>query len=93
LIAEKLCGADTVRQCIHGRIAENANPADVEDWKFVGGLDASVPYDRTREARLLFQRLKGFRLQLNEALRLRKHGSDDPAIDLVDLNGLLAGAA
>jgi len=93
LVAEKLCGAEAVRRYIDGKIKENANPADVEDWNFVQGLDGSVPYDLTRETRLRFQRLKGFRPQLNEALRLRKQGSGDPAFDLVDLNELLAGAA
>jgi hypothetical protein len=91
LVVEKLCGAEAVRRYIDGKIKENANPADVEDWKFVRGLDGSVPCDLTRETRLLFQRLKGFRFQLNRALRLRKHGSGDPAFDLVDLNELLTG--
>ncbi len=93
LVTEKLYGAEAVRRYIDGKIEENVNPDDVEDWKFVRGLDASVPYDLKRETRLLFQRLKGFRPQLNEALRLRKQGSGDPAFDLVDLNELLAGAA
>lgn len=93
LVAEKLCGAEAVRRYVDGKIEENANPDDVEDWKFVRGLDASVPYDLKRETRLLFQRLKGFRPQLNEALQLRKRDSGDPAFGLVDLNELLAGAA
>lgn len=93
LVAEKLCGAEAVRRYIDGKIEENVNPDDVEDWKFVRGLNASVPYALTRETRLLFQRLKGFRPQLNEALQLRKRDSGDPAFDLVDLNELLAGTA
>jgi hypothetical protein len=93
LVAEELCSVEAVRRYIDGKIAENANPADVEDWNFVRELDASVPYDLRRDTRLLFQRLKGFRPQLNEALRLRKQGSGDPAFDLVDLNELLAGTA
>jgi|HubBroStandDraft_6_1064221.scaffolds.fasta_scaffold00205_50 hypothetical protein len=93
LVAEELCGAEAVRRYINGKIEENVNPDDVEDWKFVRGLNASVPYDLKCETRLLFQRLKRFRPQLDEALRLRIHGSGDPAFDLVDLNELLAGAA
>jgi hypothetical protein len=92
MVAEKLFGAEAVKGYIDGKIAENANPADVEDWKFVRELDPSAPYDLTRETRNLFQRLKGFRSQLNEALQLRKDDSRDPAFDLVDLNELLAGA-
>jgi hypothetical protein len=93
IVAETLFGAEVVRRYVDGKIEENVNPDDVEDWKFVRGLDASIPYDLKRETRLLFQRLNGFRPQLNEALRLRKQGSGDPAFDLVDLNELLAGAA
>lgn len=93
LVAEKLCGAEAVRRYIEGKIEANVNPDEVEDWKYVRGLDALVPYDLKRETRLLFERLKGFRSQLNEALRLRKVGSRDPAFDLVDLNQLLAGTA
>jgi hypothetical protein len=93
MVAEKLFGAEAVRRYIDGKIAKNANPADVEDWKFVRELDASVAYDLNRETRLLFQRLKEFRHQLSEALQLRKRESGDPAFDLVDLNQRLAGTA
>jgi len=88
-VAEKLFGAEIVRGYINDRINKNVSSADVDDWKFIQQLDLSITYDLKTETRLLYQRLKNYRPQLEETLRLCKKELRDPAFDFVDLNGLL----
>jgi hypothetical protein len=89
-VAEHLCGKEQVRLYIDGRIAKNVSTDDVADWQFIQNLNPSSPYNLENETRLLFQRLKSYKRELETALQWCKK-SGDHAFDCVDLNTLLNG--
>ena len=88
--AESLCGSGRVREYVEVRITEAVNADDADDWRFVQGLVASTSCDLADETRLISQRLKPYRSQLEELLQEVK---DDLDFGDIDLNALLDGAS
>jgi hypothetical protein len=78
-VAENLCGAKRVGEYIHKKIAEPGE--DVDDWQFVLTLKPSDSVDLVPDTRMLFNRLRGYRFELEKALQGEK---DNP--DFTDLN-------
>jgi len=64
--AERLFGTEAVGKYIQERIAAHVTDNDVEDWKFVQGIDSSMPYSLAEATEKLVQR---HRRQLEEYLR------------------------
>jgi len=53
---------------IDARIANAVNAADAEDWRFVQGLDPTLPYDLTQHTIEVFKRLREYRPALRALL-------------------------
>jgi hypothetical protein len=64
-VAENLCGADRVGEYIHKKIVEPGE--DVDDWHFVLKLKPSDSVDLVPETQVLFNRLRGYRLEVEKA--------------------------
>lgn len=81
-IGIRLCGAEAVKRYIERRIAESITPNDADDWRFSQQVDPSVPYDLAGETRLIFQRLKPYRQQLEKILYGQRDDVDFKNLDL-----------
>lgn len=88
--AENLFGCEVVRQYIDAKIAEFVTREDALDWECIRGLVASTPYDLAGETQRIFQRLKDYRLELEQLLQEVR---SDPDFEGVDLHTLLGGAS
>lgn len=86
--AEYLHGDQRVRQFIDRKIAERISEGDVEDWQFIRTLKPSDAVDLARDTQLLFDQLRDFRSELENALREARTDNYTDFMDL-DLNGLL----
>jgi hypothetical protein len=85
--AEGLFRVDRVRQYIDTKADERVTEQDAADWKCIRDLDILVPYDLAAETKLFFQRLKGYRRQIERSIQYL--GRDDPDFTDVDLDALL----
>ena len=79
-VAEDLCGAGRVRDYIHKRIA--APGEDVDDWRFILTLKPSDSVDLVTETKMLFNRLRGYRLEVEKVLQGEKCNPDFADLDL-----------
>lgn len=80
-----LCGEQHVEQYIDEKIAEHVTEADAADWQFVRKLTASSSVDLVAESKRLFNRLKGYKAEVEAAL-LEKKGSNNPDFLDIDLS-------
>jgi len=81
--AEILCGQGAVRQYIARKLAEATKPQDIADWRFIQTLDAEKDSTELAQAtRLIFQRLRSYRPELEKILEEFK---DDPDFKDIDL--------
>jgi len=74
--ALQLHGEKPVEQYIDANIAAHITPADVSDWQFIRTLTPSSSVDLVGDTHLLFQRLKGHRAELEQALQRTR--ADNP---------------
>ncbi len=74
--ALQLHGAKLVEQYIDINIAAQITPADVTDWQFIRTLTPSSTVDLMGGTHSLFQRLKGYRAEVEEALQMAR--ADNP---------------
>ena len=89
--AEKLFGAEVVRQYIDTKMAKPVNAEDAADWEFIQGIDISTPYDLADETKLMFRRLRPYRSELREQLQTPEW-KNDPYFKDVDFDTLFDGA-
>jgi hypothetical protein len=80
--AEKLHGAEDVRQYIDTKMAKPVNEDDAADWQYIQGIDISSPYDLAGETKLMFRRLRPYRSELEEQLQKVKNEPDFKDVDL-----------
>jgi len=80
-VAVSFFGEGRVTQYIDEKIAEAVTENDVADWQFVRTLTPSSPADIVADTQRLFQRLKGYRPDLEAVLKEKK---EDP--DFCDIN-------
>jgi hypothetical protein len=72
-VAEELFGTKPVNEYILARIAAQITDNDVEDWRFVQGIDAAVLYDLAEATKPLVQR---HRQALEKLLEQRREDPD-----------------
>ena len=72
-VAVHFFGEQRVTEHIDQKIAERVTESDVADWQFIRTLSALSSVDLLGATNLLFQRLKGYGVELEEALRRAKH--------------------
>lgn len=81
--AECLFGEEAVRKYIDEKIAERISEDDVADWQFVRTLSPSSAVDLITGTQNLFQRLQGYRSELQKVLQdAKKDDSDFADVDL-----------
>jgi hypothetical protein len=84
-VAVHFFGKERVRQYIDEKIAEantRSDVADVSDWQFVRALTPSSSVEIVGDTQRLFQRLKGYRSELEMVLQEKKHNPDFGDINL-----------
>jgi len=88
-VAVHLFGEQHVIQHIDQKIAERVTEGDVADWQFVRTLTAFSSVDLVGDTDALFQRLKGFRSELEAVLRSARQDNpgDYSDIDLASFFG------
>ena len=78
-------GEVRVREYIDQKIAERVTEADAGDWqfvRFVRTLTPSSTVDLNAETKQLFERLRGYRAELEAALQERKRLKDCDFLDI-----------
>jgi hypothetical protein len=80
-----LFGEQRVNRYIDEKIAEHVTEADAADWQFVRKLTASSSVDLVAESKRLFNRLKGYKAEVEAAL-LEKKESNNPDFLDIDLS-------
>lgn len=91
-VAVHLSCEQRVTQYIDEKLADaiaRNDVADVTDWQFVRTLTPSSSVDLVADTQRLFKRLKGYRSELEAALREKKN---DPDFDDIDLAAYFDGA-
>jgi hypothetical protein len=81
-VAESIFGEERVTCHIDSKIAERVTGVDVADWQFIRTLTVSSTIDLAVETQQLLKRLKGFRLELENALQEKRQNLDYADIDL-----------
>jgi hypothetical protein len=82
-LAESLFGEERVLRYIDDKISARITESDVADWQFVRSLTGLSTVDLASETRRLYERLRGYRSELEDALQLPQMQSPDYAdIDL-----------
>jgi hypothetical protein len=81
-VAESLFDEQRVRQYIDRRIAERTTEADVADWQFVRTMTPSSSVDLVGGTQLLFERLRDYKSELEDALHKKRSNPDFNDIDL-----------
>lgn len=78
-VAECLFGTEPVKEYIQERIKAHITCNDVDDWKFIQGIDLSIPYKLAEATKSLVQR---HRRQLEEFLKRCKNNEAGALRDL-----------
>ncbi|HEY6372539.1 MAG TPA: hypothetical protein VIX91_22510 [Candidatus Acidoferrum sp.] len=81
-VAESIFDEQRVTHHIDTKIAERITEADSVDWQFIRTLTVSTTIDLAAETQQLLKRLKGFRLELENALQEKRQNPDYADIDL-----------
>jgi len=82
-VAVEFFGEQRVTQYIDEKIGEGITESDVADWQFVRALTPSSSVEIVADTHRLFQRLKGYRSELEAVLQEKK---DDPDFGDIDLD-------
>jgi hypothetical protein len=86
--ASHLFDEQRVTQYIDEKIRERVSEGDVDDWRFVRSLTLSSSVDLMGSTHMLFQRLKGYRSELEDALQREKMCNPEDFSD-IDLDAFL----
>jgi hypothetical protein len=79
-----------VTQYIDEKIREYVSDSDVADWQFARSLTPSDSVDLAGSTRMLFQRLKGYRAELEVVLQRKQRDNPEDFSD-IDLDAFLHG--
>jgi len=81
-VAVHFFGEGRVSEYIDQKIAERVTEIDARDWQFVRTLTSSSTVDLNAETKQLFERLRGYRAELEAALQERKRLKDPDFVDI-----------
>ena len=89
-VAESIFDEQRVTHHIDTKIAERITEADSADWQYIRTLTVSTTIDLAAETQQLLKRLKGFRLELENALQEKRQNPDyaDIVLDAFSLGDL-----